>query len=444
MSDSVESGYESDTGPRDNPTCWHFENNRPVTKSIEVKRGYHVRLLNHEGRSICRIMKEHGWSATHLGTIFGLRVNAINRALDNTYTPADDLSKDYDHVDPEYKIKFPPRKRIVHPALPPPVIEILDSDEEDTKVGILASVTSNSAAGMSVRKPPASAGPSKPAKTEFWDPMQNSDEEQDSQDRHNQISEPARLTTDVPAATVETRPSPLPGSKNVLPPRNTNIFANVSPPPPRPSAQARSPASKTKPAAVSPAATFQQDTSSAGMKRAHDDELARHSPRSPIRSPELIHAVPVTKKPRPEDSVSVSTSSYRGAQSATPLTSISQSRSPGPRTSALPSPFQAHPASAPLPLPRRAAVPPTALDVFLSDVAGADLSAHRALFLAQGFDMRMLRVVARWSRADRERAVRELMLDGAVELKGRRGLSPLQVMGLAMAIQRLEAGGDEQ
>ncbi|KAJ7090748.1 hypothetical protein B0H15DRAFT_244314 [Mycena belliarum] len=100
-----------------------------------------------------------------------------------------------------------------------------------------------------------------------------------------------------------------------------------------------------------------------------------------------------------------------------------------------------------LPLPRRRpkpAVPAaTELDAFLTNVAGADLSAHRALFVAQGFDMLMLRAVAGWRPADRVRALRELLQAGAEVLEGTGlgGLTPLQVLGLDIAIAGLRGGG---
>jgi hypothetical protein len=66
------------------------------------------------------------------------------------------------------------------------------------------------------------------------------------------------------------------------------------------------------------------------------------------------------------------------------------------------------------------------LDAFLANAMGVDLRAHRALLLAQGLDMSMLRVMVGWAPDARLAAVGGLLQDGArgVAQDGRAGLSP--------------------
>ncbi|KAJ7677067.1 hypothetical protein DFH06DRAFT_1122332 [Mycena polygramma] len=125
---SSDTGYESDTGERDNPTPAQVLAGVPVTKTIPVKLGHHTRLLNRKGRAICRIVSPHGRTMTQLAEIFGVGDHGISRALANDYARADDVSKDYDYA-PEFKADFLPKIE---------VIEIIDSDD-DTKEGILTS-----------------------------------------------------------------------------------------------------------------------------------------------------------------------------------------------------------------------------------------------------------------------------------------------------------------
>lgn len=79
------------------------------------------------------------------------------------------------------------------------------------------------------------------------------------------------------------------------------------------------------------------------------------------------------------------------------------------------------------------------LDTFLANAMGVDLRAHRALLLAQGLDMSMLRVMAGWAPDARLAAVGGLLQDGArgVAQDGRAGLSPAHVWALALAIGSL-------
>ncbi|KAJ6559401.1 hypothetical protein DFH09DRAFT_1161542, partial [Mycena vulgaris] len=127
----AELGYESDTGPRDNPTCAHFKQKRPVEKVIYV--GHNKKVLNRTGRGICRIVYAYGWSIGVIAKIFGVSTSSISRAVENTkYLPRNNVLEDYDRVSPEFTEMFPP---IVHSRPPaiktsPGIIHIDISDDE--------------------------------------------------------------------------------------------------------------------------------------------------------------------------------------------------------------------------------------------------------------------------------------------------------------------------
>ncbi|KAJ6536403.1 hypothetical protein DFH09DRAFT_1178955 [Mycena vulgaris] len=403
MTKESTSGYESDTGERDNPTCWHFENKRPVTKTIVVQLGHHVRLLNRQGRAICRIMDGHGWSIVHLAAIFGLSQNPIMRAVANTYAPPDKVSEDYNHVDPEFKVKFPPLKRENRPEAPPTVIEILDSDDEtDTKAGILSAGSGDSIEGNASSKTFRSGRPMRTATTQFLARMRDSDDLDEFEEPLNNVG---------------TSQSQVHG------------------------------AGVTQTTTVKTGPSFAPGTSSAARKRPHGEDAGPSTLNHPSTTSDSVSGSLAAKKPRhaplppPEDS-SVGSARPRQSQTSTAVPSSSPNQSPPTRR--LPLPNLPGPAF-PLPLPRRASVPtlpaPSAahpdLDAFLRNVTGIDLSAHRALFLAQGFTMGMLRIVGAWMPVDRTRTLNELLLDGGSALNGRKGLSPLQVMALKLAIEEL-------
>ncbi|KAJ7869514.1 hypothetical protein B0H13DRAFT_1896623 [Mycena leptocephala] len=110
MSDlsSEETGYTSDTGARDNPTLWNFENNEPVKRTIDPSQwSRNARCLNREGRAICRIAHANGWAIHQISDIFRIQPKAIRNAVQNKYSPPDNTSDDYAKVGAEWKEKFP-------------------------------------------------------------------------------------------------------------------------------------------------------------------------------------------------------------------------------------------------------------------------------------------------------------------------------------------------
>ncbi|KAJ6453886.1 hypothetical protein C8R47DRAFT_1228891 [Mycena vitilis] len=87
-------GYQSDTGPQENPTALL----------------YNRRAINRKGRAICRIVHAHGWKIAHISKIFNVPRRRIDKAVKNTYFSPDDELKDYDCVGQEFQEKFPPIK----------------------------------------------------------------------------------------------------------------------------------------------------------------------------------------------------------------------------------------------------------------------------------------------------------------------------------------------
>ncbi|KAJ7854076.1 hypothetical protein B0H14DRAFT_2757237 [Mycena olivaceomarginata] len=96
-------GYESDTGPRSNPTVSNFENNRPVeTVMGQVQGGRAARQMNRRGRAIARIVhSDPQWeSIANISYIFNVGHDCINGPSKTT--------TDYEKVEKEFRDKFPP------------------------------------------------------------------------------------------------------------------------------------------------------------------------------------------------------------------------------------------------------------------------------------------------------------------------------------------------
>ncbi|KAJ7827254.1 hypothetical protein B0H14DRAFT_2815424 [Mycena olivaceomarginata] len=111
MADTTsDDGYESDTGARDNPAAWNFQNEEPVKPLIGRQVGRRFRLLNRQGRAICRIVHAHRWRPTDIAKIFGLETKPIGKAIGNNYVPADGPQEDYDHVGADFLEAFPPQQ----------------------------------------------------------------------------------------------------------------------------------------------------------------------------------------------------------------------------------------------------------------------------------------------------------------------------------------------
>ncbi|CAK5282547.1 unnamed protein product, partial [Mycena citricolor] len=106
-------GYESDTSDTALPTCEDLRLDRPVTRtprSAHARRnGRPVKALNRPARAICRILAAHGWSNPALGAVFGVSGETARRAVRNVlYSPRDRVEEDYDRVDPEFRVLYPP------------------------------------------------------------------------------------------------------------------------------------------------------------------------------------------------------------------------------------------------------------------------------------------------------------------------------------------------
>ncbi|KAJ7477333.1 hypothetical protein FB451DRAFT_1557156 [Mycena latifolia] len=134
--DFDDSGYGSDTGPRDNPRCSNFENDEPVKTGFSAaprQTGSHTRALNRTGRAICRIVHAHGWTQANISKIFRVPPKQIRKALQNTYAPPDNTGEDYDYVDSEYTEKFPPVQDVSRK--PSPDSESAESSDDDNAAG---------------------------------------------------------------------------------------------------------------------------------------------------------------------------------------------------------------------------------------------------------------------------------------------------------------------
>ncbi|KAJ7477336.1 OPT oligopeptide transporter protein-domain-containing protein [Mycena latifolia] len=408
-------GYESDTGPRDNPTCANFVRKEPVKKVIVVGRS--KKVLNRTGRAICRIVHPHGWSITSIALIFGVSHTSIARAIDNVkYLPRDNTAEDYDRVDPEFKTMFPP----LGVTLPPPTtspgaidIDIDTSDEEDRD---------ESLGGSDLR---SSGRPSRAAKSRFYSQLGQSDS--DDEPRKPAIESTHTSTISRGAA------DPLP-----IPQKRSHEESSA------PDAAGGS-GSSSGPTTQTPA------SASAAKRLRLEQEVGQ--PQSVSGRPASLGGTtisPSAPQSRPARSIFAAFQSRSqaiqspGSSSITPThplppPAITQARS----TSASLQPTQVS-----APLPKRSPLPPplpksqaptTPLLLFLKNIlGGTDLSAHHALLVAQGFTMPRLLVVATWRRTAIAEALSRLLMGSGSALGGRRGLNAVEVISLEVAIGKLK------
>ncbi|KAF8194828.1 hypothetical protein K438DRAFT_1827465 [Mycena galopus ATCC 62051] len=107
----AEEGYESDTGARDIPTRADFESHRPVTVHfVRVKiRGGSTKVLNRQGRAICRLFSARGWSPKAIAYIFRVSEASVSRAIQNRrYNPRDREQDDLKLAGPDFSGDLPP------------------------------------------------------------------------------------------------------------------------------------------------------------------------------------------------------------------------------------------------------------------------------------------------------------------------------------------------
>ncbi|KAJ7776342.1 hypothetical protein B0H16DRAFT_1506405 [Mycena metata] len=101
-------GYESPTGERDIPTVANFETRTPVEQKWGFVPGQKV--LNRKGRGICRIMASYRWTYGDIAEIFRVSSQSVSRAVANLkYIPRDRVANDYDNIDPQFRVKYPPK-----------------------------------------------------------------------------------------------------------------------------------------------------------------------------------------------------------------------------------------------------------------------------------------------------------------------------------------------
>jgi hypothetical protein len=83
-----------------------------------VQPSHNKKALNRTGRAICRIMDSHQWSHKAIARILLVSDSSVTRAVDNIrYNPRDRIEEDYDRVDPEFRIHFPPQPRTDPPRV---------------------------------------------------------------------------------------------------------------------------------------------------------------------------------------------------------------------------------------------------------------------------------------------------------------------------------------
>ncbi|CAK5270139.1 unnamed protein product [Mycena citricolor] len=80
----------------------------PVLTYIPLVHRGNAKLLNRQGRAICRIMSSLDWDPEVIGYIFGVSSSTVVRAVENVfYTPRDRVEEDFDRVGEEYQTHAP-------------------------------------------------------------------------------------------------------------------------------------------------------------------------------------------------------------------------------------------------------------------------------------------------------------------------------------------------
>ncbi|KAJ6572779.1 hypothetical protein DFH09DRAFT_1152676 [Mycena vulgaris] len=464
----AELGYESDTGPRDNPTCANFETKEPVKKTIIV--GKSKKVLNRKGRAICRIAYAHMWSIGDIAEIFGVSTTSISRAVENTkYLPRDNVREDYDHVDPEFKEKFPPLPAPLPPPkleTPPRAIYLGTSDDEDKDEGDAEFLWNG--------RPPRAA------KDIVYKRFREADDEDDDSDSPpdplqpplNRSHEDAPVPKTSSSSPLTQIPLTAPTAKkpryeqeapvNQSPIRRpgVSIFAHLRPmgsqnssvsapaprsrPPsetqvphgPAPLPKRSLPLPLPKPQPTTPAlASF--------LKNVMGNDLSAHHalleaqgftmPRLNI----IVHWGRETIEETVSRLLMGASASLGGRKGLSAFEVVSlelairklKAKTPGAAPSLgrlLLLPSDANPNNS-----------AATLATLLKNVMGFDLSAHRGWVEAQGFDLARLSAMATWDRGDLQEVLgRTLKTDDT-----KRGMRPLEILALELAIRRGAAAG---
>ncbi|KAJ7271413.1 hypothetical protein B0H12DRAFT_1093048 [Mycena haematopus] len=105
-------GYESETGARNIPTLTNFETITPVTVVFANVGGGsrgRTRVLNRQGRAICRIMAAGEWPCKAIAFIFRVSESSVIRAIQNrVYTPPRDrIEEDQERAGAHFQGQLP-------------------------------------------------------------------------------------------------------------------------------------------------------------------------------------------------------------------------------------------------------------------------------------------------------------------------------------------------
>ncbi|KAJ7443217.1 hypothetical protein B0H11DRAFT_2093086 [Mycena galericulata] len=388
----AESGYESDTGERDLPTCANFKTREPVQKTIEV--GPSKKVLNRKGRAICRIVHSHGWSATDIAAIFRVSATSVSRAIDNIrYRPRDRISEDYMKVDVEFEMHFPPiavKDNVAKlPKVPSDVITIDSSDDElnELDFAIVEEYRSNG-------RPPRTA------KGEFY----------------------SNLPRGLASEEDETPVVPQKRSHEHEPVRSSPTTSNMS-------------------------SGRESSTSVSGTKKPrYDDEhsdirttstgpfISSFRGQSPsLRQTSTFRTTHMSKSGAPpHDSVALSASRSTLATAGAPPRVPASSAVQTSRIQAPPLPHRS------LLAPRAHSSTPT-LSSFLKNIPGIDLSAHHALLEAQGFSVARMHILGTWGRDAIKEVLQRLLMESEAASMGHKGMDPLELITLELGIRKLKA-----
>ncbi|KAJ7289644.1 hypothetical protein C8J57DRAFT_1706402, partial [Mycena rebaudengoi] len=372
-----DAGYESETGPRNNPTYINFSTNKPVPRpGPAIDKSFcpsRSRSLNREGRAICRIVQRHGFSAGQIAAIFSVSQGTISRALRNGYTPPDDIEKDYNCVDKDFIGHYPP---------------VLSAP---TSAGAPTSAARSGGRPRGSKNAQPASQIAQPA-SEILTPSSDSDDDEDHELWGRRLrkrpcaSESATLVGS-PTSNVEPSTS---ASRVAKKPRLANPTLN---------ARRQNPVSLSATASAA-AQTTPESRQASGL------HVIMYQP-----PPAKRLAGPTTKR------VPASAAQPVSAPLA-PQTVPIAVNTPTMQPHAAPSPAQ-----------------PT-LRTFLSSATIADLSAHHALLVRQGFSMPDLRSMSALPSHDLGKMLKELL---CAEERGeaRDGMSPLHLVALKYEIAKL-------
>ncbi|KAJ7735543.1 hypothetical protein DFH07DRAFT_843577 [Mycena maculata] len=384
-------GYESDTGPRDNPTCANFLKQEPIQRTFEVGAG--KKVLNRTGRAICRIVYAHSWSAAEISRIFDISSTSVSRAVENIrYIPRDRVSEDYERVDPEFAVYFPP-------VTIPNVTTIKTSDSPGAADALLDDVSMHNDQ-IDIYK--------------CCTILESDDAADDSPDER-----------------------PLRKARVGFSSRMRAAFDSDDDDEPLEAFHKRSREDEPLQKRTSTSGEIQGQAPSATKKPRYGD-VSSNVP-SPGQTANTASAAFIFRSwKEPPGQASSSPSSAASKPSSSARTSTPAIPSPAP-----PAPQIQKPAALPhrallLPPPPNAQSSTGTLALFLKNVMTIDLTAHHDLMEAQGFSVPRLGVVATWGREAIQETLSRLLMGSEPAAGGWKGMTAVESITLELAIRKFK------